>query len=314
MLSRLACLRMLRIGFQALVVSLTAVITTAGLSADTGPGGAAPGRGRVVDPAVVPAGGVCTACGPAGCRHHAGGLHGHHSGCRDGVCVPYCPVRPQQFGYYGTRWRRWPGQDIVQVSGAREAAPVQPPRSAVPGAGEESMAPRTLEPPMDAGQVPVDTDRNPAPPIPAETAPPAGREVPEPEPATQPEPDPAPQPKPMPEPGPVPPPAPVIEPDPTPEPNPTPESGPTAQPEPAPKPEPKPAPKPEPAAEDENLFEVLSGSGWRAKRRFPASVSQATSPPGSVAPTAHVTPAESRGVPRVEFDPAAETRRLRSSR
>lgn len=71
---------------------------------------------------------------------HAGG-HGrceHHAGCRNGQCVPHCPVRPGQFGYHGTHWRRWPGTGVVPVSAISDAVPVRPPRSAVPGADEES--------------------------------------------------------------------------------------------------------------------------------------------------------------------------------
>ena len=100
-----------------------------------------------VDPAVVTAGGTSCcgadgrACGPV---HHAG-FH-HAAGCRDGMCVPSCPVRPGQYGYYGTQWRRWPGQGVVQASATEAATPVAPPRSAVPGVQEESPARRGGEP------------------------------------------------------------------------------------------------------------------------------------------------------------------------
>lgn len=105
--------------------------------------GAAPSGSRF-DPAVVPAGGVhgqggCQRCEGTACRHqgcrHAGG---HHADCRDGQCVPYCPVRPAQFGYYGTQWRRWPGAGVVPVSGFEAATPAAPPRLQVPGPDEES--------------------------------------------------------------------------------------------------------------------------------------------------------------------------------
>jgi hypothetical protein len=102
------------------------------------------------DPAVVTAGGAgcCGADGRA-CGHvqHAG-FH-HAAGCRDGMCMPSCPVRPGQYGYYGTQWRRWPGQGVIQASATEAATPVAPPKSAVPGVQEESPARRGAEPPAD---------------------------------------------------------------------------------------------------------------------------------------------------------------------
>lgn len=69
--------------------------------------------------------------------------------CRDGTCGPNCPVRPSQFGYYQTQWRKWPtvGQPTDPSRGAGTPAPPQ--RVIVPGADEES--PRTL-PALDAGK------------------------------------------------------------------------------------------------------------------------------------------------------------------
>jgi hypothetical protein len=101
------------------------------------------------DPQVVPAG---VGCRDGRCR---GGRcnHAHLAGCRHGHCVPHCPVRPEYFGYYGTRWRRWPGSGVVQVSAESVATPVPPARSAVPSADEESPAatqPRSLLPEDDA--------------------------------------------------------------------------------------------------------------------------------------------------------------------
>lgn len=102
------------------------------------------------DPAVVTAGGA-GCCGPDGkpCGHvkHAG-FH-HAAGCRDGMCVPSCPVRPGQYGYYGTQWRRWPGQGVVQASATEAATPVAPPKSAVPGVQEESPTRRGAEQPAE---------------------------------------------------------------------------------------------------------------------------------------------------------------------
>lgn len=97
------------------------------------PAGPVPTPARAkFDPAVVPAGGVAGRHCPRG-----PGLC-HHAHCRDGQCVPYCPVRPGQFGYYGTQWRRWPGQGVVQAAAFDSATPALPPKSAVPRADEES--------------------------------------------------------------------------------------------------------------------------------------------------------------------------------
>lgn len=283
-----------------------------------------PTRQRMVDPAVVPAGGMnCTTCGPAGCRH------GHLPGCRDGACVAYCPVRPQQYGYYGTRWRKWPGQDVVPVSGERAVAPVNPPRSEVPaadeesmsresGGGESAMAPAPAEPARvpDRPRPPA-AEFEPAPPVtrPRPPAPPADAV---PEPATEPnsEPNTEPTEPAVPTEPPSraePPAAPPVEPEPQVEPPP--------EPEPELKPEPKSPPKVEPPrGEDENLFEVLSGSGWRAKRKFAvgAGGGQTDDVRGTTAtgirPTTHAEPVGPRDVPRVPFDPKAETRRVRAVR
>lgn len=273
--------------------------------ADPAAGSPPRARGRFVDPAVVTAGGVgCTSCGPGGCQRSHGGRHGHHAGCRDGVCAPYCPVRPQQFGYYGTRWRKWPGQEILQVSDERAAAPAQPPRSEVPRADEESLAP-----PDTAAAAPTDAGAPAAlPPPPVEPAPmPAAPAQPEP---LQPErsAEPADEPKL----------APPAEPMPAAEPKPAAEPTPPAEPKPAaePKPQPKSEAKPEPARpEDENLFEVLSGSGWRARRKFAATPpADADDSAAGVRPMSHTAPTGPRRVPKVSFDPAAETRSLRTMR
>lgn len=316
MTSRIAAPRHLVARVAGRAAALLAVSAGVAVSAAcAAPPEATPTRTRVVDPAVRPAGGVgCTACGPAGCRH------AHHPGCRDGVCVPYCPVRPQQFGYYGTRWRKWPGQQIVQVSGEQPAAPVQPPRSEVPGADEESNTSRSIEPPLeDADGVVGPPAADAAGPMPDRPLPPAEpREprtlprAPAPEPAAPMAPEPARG---------LPPelkrPEPAFEPEPEPrQPEPEPESAPK-QPEPEPK-QPEPAPE---RPEDENLFEVLSGSGWRARRQFavgPAAGGGQQAGPAadgrSVLPAAHARPVAAAHVPPVPFDPAAETRRLRGTR
>jgi len=54
------------------------------------------------------------------------------------MCDPHCPVRPSQYGFYHTQWRRWPGQGVVPVSAEEAATPVAPPASQVPSIEEES--------------------------------------------------------------------------------------------------------------------------------------------------------------------------------
>ena len=80
----------------------------------------------------------CGKCRPAGGRLglHCNGL------CEQGGCPAHCPVRPDQFGYYATRWRSWPGQGVKQVGHFDPATtPVVPPRSEVPGMEEELALP-----------------------------------------------------------------------------------------------------------------------------------------------------------------------------
>lgn len=130
----------------------------------------APAARRVIsDPAVTQAGGVCRGCRDAHCRSCR--LRGHHDTCRDGTCHPHCPVRPQEFGFYNTQWRRWPGQGVVPVTNLQDATPDLPPKSAVPGADEESRGPQAgdlpaPEPEADAAAPPATqpTDSRPAEP------------------------------------------------------------------------------------------------------------------------------------------------------
>ena len=107
------------------------------------------------------AGGHCAA---AGCGH---------AGCRQGKCdVPgcpaHCPVRPASFGFYGTQWRTWPGQEVTQAAHTEPAAPVMPPKSEVPTADEESPVPGfELPPPNEedtAAAAPEPTMLEPADP------------------------------------------------------------------------------------------------------------------------------------------------------
>lgn len=103
----------------------------------TRPAAAAARSKTIVDHAVVPAGGMhCGHCGAGTCRVHGG----HLAGCRNGMCDPHCPVRPSQYGFYHTQWRRWPGQGVMPASAEEAATPVAPPASQVPSMEEESPA------------------------------------------------------------------------------------------------------------------------------------------------------------------------------
>ncbi len=221
--------------------------------------------------------------------------------------MPYCPVRPQEFGFYGTQWRRWPGQGVVPVSDERAVTPVVPPRLAVPDPDQESMR----SPEEDADLANPDSE-------PAEDAAPADPLKPVPELPLEPAPQPpfAPPSAPSPvEPAPR-------EPEPAPEPKPTtPAAKPETEPEmpeldfksPAPqKPDlPKPGVPPQP--EDENLFEARPRDSIR--RRFLVGQAKADGSDGAgVRPAAHGRAADPRDVPPVPFDPAVEGRRLRSGR
>lgn len=134
-----------------------------------------PARGKpIVDRAVVPAGGLhCRHCGPGICRGHGG----HLDGCRDGLCAPHCPVRPSQYGFYSTQWRRWPGQGVVQTSAEEAATPAAPPPFQVPSIEEESPRLPDTEPapPDDVSAPPADPLPEPTrrPVRPAETGEPA---------------------------------------------------------------------------------------------------------------------------------------------
>jgi hypothetical protein len=239
----------------------------------------------VVDAAVQPAGGAGQACGPTGCK--TGCRHGHHRDCRDGACVPYCPVRPTTFGFYGTQWRRWPGSGVVPVSNEQAATPAKPPKSAVPGPDEESLGPKASE--------------LPEPDFPAEESAAGGRttaapepDAPEPQAATA---EPAER---------------AVEPA-APEPMPETEAQP-AQPEAAPA-------KPRP--QDENLFD--DSAAGRVRRKIPVASGPQPAPrpkASRVQPATHQQPAAGEPaaatrrpaptpVPRVAFDPRSEAARMR---
>jgi hypothetical protein len=113
----------------------------------------APARRPHVDHAVMPAGGhgsVPAKCGHCQrsacpqCRLAVGHHHGHAQ-CQHGLCPAHCPVRPDVFGFYGTKWRKWPGEGVVQASNNEAATPVRPPRAEVPAVDEESLQPNPAE-------------------------------------------------------------------------------------------------------------------------------------------------------------------------
>jgi len=54
-------------------------------------------------------------------------------------------VRPDVFGFYGTKWRKWPGAGVVQASNNEAATPVRPPRAEVPAVEEESFKSNPVE-------------------------------------------------------------------------------------------------------------------------------------------------------------------------
>lgn len=315
------------------VATVAAMLACASSSAATA-GGAPPERTPVggapqrqpsaaratttVDPAVTPAGGHgCRACGPAGCRPgHACG-HRHHRDCRDGVCAAYCPVRPGTFGFYGTSWRKWPGQGVTPVSHQTEVTPALPPRSEVPGADDESFKSRASELPEPEADEERTSPRSPTRSNPATPERPALEPAPEPDTDRVPQRNIAPEPESEPQ---------MKEPRPKagdPEPDrlprgegPRPSADEDSRPTP---PEPKDAPKPRP--QDDNLFDEnaarvrrqipVAGAGVVAPRReaggvTPAALERVPDAASTVRPQASGRRPTPKPVPRVSFDPRAE--------
>lgn len=101
--------------------------------------------------------------GPDCKGHQCGG-----KGCGGKACCPHCPVRPAEFGYYSTRWRRWPS--TPQPAPGQPAAPLPavPPASVVPRVDEESPRGNTASP--DSTNLP-DPRTAPLPPGPDDAAP-----------------------------------------------------------------------------------------------------------------------------------------------
>lgn len=138
-----------------------AVTVAAWIAGAGGPSGAArgaepvvrPGATRsktIVDHAVVPAGLHCQHCRGGHCRLHGG----HLAGCRDGMCEPHCPVRPCEYGFYRTSWRRWPGEGVVRTGAQDATTPVSPPASQVPTVDEESPRSAPTESDESAAEAP----------------------------------------------------------------------------------------------------------------------------------------------------------------
>jgi len=138
-------------------LALACSLASAAESAAVRPQQKATARSPKVDHAVMPAGGgdgqpACSQCRRSACpqcRIPEGKHHGHQS-CPHGLCPAHCPVRPDVFGFYGTRWRRWPGSGVIQASNDDAVTPAKPPKEEVPGPREES-----LEPDPAAAELPV---------------------------------------------------------------------------------------------------------------------------------------------------------------
>lgn len=269
----------------AVVASVTAAAGAPATAADPArpasrqPTGPRPAATRtVVDAAVRPAGGmVCHECGAGGCRH---GKLCHHRDCKNGVCAPYCPVRPGTFGYYGTQWRRWPGQGVVPASNVEAATPVKPPKSEVPGVDEESFGPKPddLPEPATPDGGGDETTSRPVPPEPTAPTPPMPEST-----------APAAEPRVMPAETPEPPSKPAIE-----------ESPPT-----------------KPKAAD--LFD--ESAARKVRRKIPVHSAgdsqESAADAASVKPASHdaaATRKVPKAVPRVAFDPRAESARMREPR
>lgn len=76
-------------------------------------------------------------------------------GMNAGPCAACCPVRPDQFGFYATQWRPWPGPRLLTPGRSTEPlAPVAPPRSVVPDIDQEGDGAPQSRPMFDkeAGQ------------------------------------------------------------------------------------------------------------------------------------------------------------------
>ena len=88
----------------------------------------------------------CRQCGQRGCGKCRLAGSPCNGLCEQGGCPAHCPVRPDQFGYYATRWRSWPGQNVKQVGHFDPATtPVVPPRSEVPQMADELALPNQQE-------------------------------------------------------------------------------------------------------------------------------------------------------------------------
>lgn len=278
-------------------------------------GGAAPPPTdrTIVDHAVVQAGGACRGCGQPHCHGCRTGQQRHHATCRAGHCHPYCPVRPQEFGFYETNWRRWPGSGVVAATNLEAVTPVTPPKSEVPTADEESATLPTTEAPIPDEGAAFRRQPSAAPSPPAEPPLPQGP-LPPLQPSAQPRATPQPPPQQQP-------PQPrVVQPPPGPAPKAVPPPQRPAQPGPPPKPAPGPA-------KGKDLFDE-SRVQPPALRRVVVSgqppLGTAVAPPRAIAPAAAPLQKASfelpqppepppLSTPRVPFDPTSEAARIRRS-
>lgn len=219
--------------------------------------------------------------------HDSRAAGGHH--CRDGACGDHCVARPDVFGFYGTRWRSWPGTSVVQASAADAATPVSPPRSEPPSERAESLDP---EAPIEFGvEEPLDDESQldsitlpglgparPAPPKPPRST---VREPREAEPAER---EPAPRPRPSDRPR-----------------SDRPPNGekPSAPSEPERTPEPKPKPK----SPDDNLFDE-SSNRRRLQERLAVIRAEARETSGT--PTRFPGGSEAKPLAREKSQPPAE--------
>lgn len=75
-------------------------------------------------------------------------------GFGDVHCAACCPVRPDQFGFYATQWRPWPGfVPLVAPPAADRLTPATPPRAVVPSIdreGDHAPRPRRAVPEQGA--------------------------------------------------------------------------------------------------------------------------------------------------------------------
>lgn len=116
--------------------------------------------GVLITTAIPPRTAMAGDCRSPGCN----GQRCAGKGCGGKACCPHCPVRPAEFGFYGTQWRRWPTPGQPSRSPTTAPLPAVPPPSVIPGIDEESPR-RGVDPLPDTGAGPG-TPALPLPPGP----------------------------------------------------------------------------------------------------------------------------------------------------